>query len=200
MRREHSSINAGSMADIAFLLLIFFLVTITLNVQKGLLIKLPKKNNEATTVKVNDRNILEVSINTNNELMVENKRVAIAELTQIAVNFIDNGAGRDLNGKTCDWCQGPKDPASSDHPSKAMISVQSSRNASYETYISVLDNLYAAYRILRDNYALKHYQISYTDLIREEKKGLQSNPISRKRILSIHEKYPLLISDSQIQN
>ncbi|MFD2568899.1 ExbD/TolR family protein [Pseudotenacibaculum haliotis] len=200
MRRELPEINAGSMADIAFLLLIFFLVTTTMDVDQGIFTKLPRKENDTPPIVLKDKNLLEVIINEHNQLLVEEKEIKINELTKIALAFVDNGGGTDRDGKPCDWCQGAKDPTSSDHPSKAVINIQAVRSANYETYISVLDKLYKAYGILRDRYALKTYQVSYKDMVKEEKKMLENNQLLRDRIKLIQEKYPLLITDSQIQN
>ena len=100
----------------------------------------------------------------------------------------------------CSWCQGAKDPASSDHPSKALIAIEANRAANYETYITVLDHLHRAYSKLRDRYALQTYQMLYKDMVKEEKKKLANNALLRERIKKVQEKYPLLISDSQIQN
>lgn len=200
MRRETPEINAGSMADIAFLLLIFFLVTTTMKVDHGIFTKIPKKDENNTTITVKDKNILEVAINVNNEVMVENEQIPISRLTQLALDFIDNGGGESLTGETCDWCQGAKDPTSSDHPSKAVIAIQSNRAAHYETYIAVLDNLHVAYTKLRNRYAIKTYQISYSDMVKEEKKDDENKALYRERIQAIQKKYPLLISDSQIQD
>lgn len=198
-RRETPEINAGSMADIAFLLLIFFLVTTTMDVDQGIFRKIPEKNNESKVL-VKDKNILEVRINQHNNLMVEESEVDISQLTQIAIDFIDNGAGKDREGNHCTWCQGKKDPLSSDHPSKAVIAIESNRNANYGTYISVLDNLTSAYTKLRNRYAQRVYQISYSDLQKEQKKRGDNNAEIRKQILEIQEKYPLLLIDSEIQN
>ncbi|MEQ6123045.1 biopolymer transporter ExbD [Pseudotenacibaculum sp. MALMAid0570] len=199
MRRELPPINAGSMADIAFLLLIFFLVTTTMDVDQGIFTKLPRKTTDPV-IDIKEKNLLAVTINGNNELFVEDKTIDISQLTQIAVNFIDNGGGTDKDGNPCSWCQGAKDPASSDHPSKALIAIEANRAANYETYITVLDHLHRAYSKLRDRYALQTYQMSYKDMVKEEKKKLANNALLRERIKKVQEKYPLLISDSQIQN
>lgn len=200
MRRELPEINAGSMADIAFLLLIFFLVTTTMDVDQGIFTKLPQKNKETPPIVLKDKNLLEVIINEHNELLVEEKEISVNDLTNLAIDFVDNGGGTDKEGKPCDWCQGAKDPTSSDHPSKAVINIQAVRSANYETYVTVLDKLYKAYGILRDRYAQKVYKMSYKDMVKEEKKRLDNNELLRERIKLIQEKYPLLITDSQIQN
>lgn len=115
-RRENPEINAGSMADIAFLLLIFFLVTTTMDVDSGI----PKKLAEKTEVEppiVKEKNIFQVSINRNNQLLVENEVMELKDLKDAAIKFIDNGGGigNPMPGKeagaACDYCKGAKDPS-----------------------------------------------------------------------------------------
>ncbi|MGJ8743701.1 ExbD/TolR family protein [Polaribacter sp.] len=115
-RKESPEINAGSMADIAFLLLIFFLVTTTMNIDVGIASKLPQKQEEPSKIDIHKRNILEVNINKNNDLFVDGKRIEVKALKQIAINFIDNGGGVDVNQNPCDWCEGKREKTSSDHP------------------------------------------------------------------------------------
>jgi biopolymer transport protein ExbD len=199
MRRDLPEINAGSMADIAFLLLIFFLVTTTLNQDQGIFTKLPRKTDEQTKLVFNEKNILDVIINTNNELYVEDKVIDISSLTQIAMNFIDNGGGTDQDGNPCLWCHGAQDPTSSDHLSKALIAIDANRSADYGTYIQVLDNVHRAYGKLRDRYAMDTYQMSYKEMITEEQKGATNQEQLRERIQNLRTKYPLLVTDSKIQ-
>lgn len=83
-RRENPEINAGSMADIAFLLLIFFLVTTTMDVDSGI----PKKLSEKTTdipPKIKEKNIFPVAINRNNELFVEGDVMELKDLKDAAL-------------------------------------------------------------------------------------------------------------------
>lgn len=199
MRRELPEVNAGSMADIAFLLLIFFLVTTTLEQDQGIFIKLPRKNDQQTKMVFNDKNILDVIINTKNELYVEDKVVGIGSLTQLAMNFIDNGGGTDLDGNPCLWCHGTQDPTSSDHPSKALIAIDANRASEYGTYIQVLDNIHSAYAKLRDRYAFATYQMSYKEMLEQEKKGVANPKQLKERIKNVRSKYPLLVTDSKIQ-
>ena len=72
-KREVPEINAASMADIAFLLLIFFLVTVTMDVDTGITRKLPPPVEDNSSVDLNQRNIFEVLINSANQLLVEGK-------------------------------------------------------------------------------------------------------------------------------
>lgn len=196
MRNRIPEINAGSMADIAFLLLIFFLVTTTLNQDQGIYTKMPRKNPEKKSIKLHDKNILDIIINGKNELYVENEIISIDQLTAIALDFIDNGGGKDINGNACTWCQGNADPASSDHPSKALIAIDANRQANYETYIQVLDKIHSAYGKLRNRYAVDTYQLSFREL--NNQYSLSKDENSLKKINDVRAKYPLLVSDSEI--
>jgi biopolymer transport protein ExbD len=199
MRRDLPELNAGSMADIAFLLLIFFLVSTTLKQDQGIFTKLPKKNSEETKLVFKEKNILDVIINTNNELYVEDQVVDIENLTQLAMNFIDNGGGTDQDGNPCLWCHGSQDPTSSDHPSKALIAIDANRASDYGTYIQVLNNVHKAYGKLRDRYALDTYQMTYKDMLAQEQKGAVNKEQLQERIQKVRAKYPLLVTDSKIQ-
>jgi biopolymer transport protein ExbD len=199
-RKESPEINAGSMADIAFLLLIFFLVTTTMNVDSGINRKIPEKQEIAESIIIKNKNILEVNINLKNELFVENEVIQLKNLKQIALDFIDNGAGLDKNNKQCDWCNGKQIATSSDHPSKAFISIKADRNTNYETYIAVLDNINSAYTVLRNKLSVKLYNQNYVSLLSDFKKSNNKNKIIEQKIKLIREKYPLLLSDVEIKN
>ena len=199
-RKESPEINAGSMADIAFLLLIFFLVTTTMNVDAGISRKIPQKQEIASEIDINERNILEVNINKNNALFVDGKTIQLNELKQIAINFIDNGGGLDINKNNCDWCEGNKDKSSSDHPTKAIISIKTDRTTTYETYISTLDVLNSAYTNLRNKLSIKLYNRNYVSLLEESQKSNNVDKKLQEKIKLIREKYPLLLSDAEINN
>src|SRR5690606_13430444 len=121
-------VNAGSMADIAFLLLIFFLVTTTIETDSGLDRKLPPIEPPENPPIIREKNIFTVLVNKNNQLFVEEQVMDLKDLRQAAVDFLDNGAGVGEDGQPCDYCQGAKDPSSSDHPSRAIISLRNDRN------------------------------------------------------------------------
>ncbi len=196
-RKQLPEINAGSMADIAFLLLIFFLVTTTLQVDAGIARKIPKKQ-ETPPIDINERNILEVTINKNNQLFIDGNVVKISELKQIAIDFIDNGAGVDINKNICDWCEGKKDKTSSDHPSKAIISIKTDRLTNYETYILTIDVLNSAYTHLRNKLSVKLFNRNYKSLLEDLKSSNNNNLEVQEKITLIREKYPLLLSDAEI--
>ena len=160
-RREAPEVNAGSMADIAFLLLIFFLVTTTIETDSGISRKLPPwQPEEQEPPVIKERNIFQVLVNSNNQLLVEGEDMEIEELRQAAVEFIDNGGG--TGDEACDFCQGPGDASSSVNPQKAIISLVNNRGTEYGTYIAVQNELVAAYNQLRDREAQRLFGTSFT--------------------------------------
>ena len=201
-RRGNPEINAGSMADIAFLLLIFFLVTTTMNVDSGVSKKLsekPPKDYKPPIIK--KKNIFEVNINRNNELLVEGERMNVKDLKEAAIKFIDNGGGEGKveNGvKTgpCTYCKGEKSPDSSDHPNKAIISVQSDRGTEYGTYIQVQNELLKAYRVLRNRLCKERYGITFTELEKNYKDNKKDEAL-KKKVEDIKKSYPQIISDAE---
>jgi biopolymer transport protein ExbD len=203
-RRETPEINAGSMADIAFLLLIFFLVTTTMNVDSGVSKKLSEKPPpDYTPPIIKEKNIFEVNINRNNELLVEGDRMEIKDLKEAAIKFIDNGGGignpgiDGTPGTSCDYCQGEKSESSSDHPSKAIISVQSDRGTEYGTYIQVQNELLKAYKVLRNRLCKERYGMLYSDLEKAYKDSQRSDESLRTKIDDIKTSFPQIISDAE---
>jgi hypothetical protein len=147
-KRAAPEVNAGSMADIAFLLLIFFLVTTTIETDSGINRKLPPIDEIMDPPIIKERNIFTVVVNKNNQFLVEEKLLEISEIREQAIAFLDNGGG--VGDEACDYCQGAKDPSSSDNPEKAIISLKNNRETSYKVYIAVQNELVAAYNDLRD--------------------------------------------------
>ena len=147
-RRSAPEVNAGSMADIAFLLLIFFLVTTTIETDSGINRKLPPMEEIIDPPIIKERNIFTVVVNKNNQILVEEKLMDIRDIRKEAVAFLDNGGG--LGEEACDYCQGSRDRSSSDNPDKAIISLKNDRETSYKVYIAVQNELVAAYNDLRN--------------------------------------------------
>ncbi len=132
--RGSQDINSGSMADIAFLLLIFFLVTTTIASDKGLPLVLPPKqdpNEPPPEVEFNQRNIFKILINSQDQLLVEDEPLEDISLIkdQIKTFLTNNG----------------QDPASSDSPKDAVVSLKTDRGTSYDVYIQVYDVILSAY-------------------------------------------------------
>ena len=199
-RKQDTEINAGSMADIAFLLLIFFLVTTTLEVDSGILRKIPPKEKVSEPIVIKDKNILEVYINAKNEILIDEQQINLDEITQLAIDFIDNGGGLDVNNKPCSWCKGQQIQTMSDHPTIAFINIKTDRNTSYETYISVLDKFNASYNHLRNKVAVAQYGKNYTTLMEAYEKSNFKDKVLENKIKNIREKYPVLLSDADIHN
>ena len=129
MARPVQEVNAGSMADIAFLLLIFFLVTTTIDTDKGISIKLPpmpEENQPKNDIRIKERNVLQVLVNANDMLLVDGQPSDIKELKRLAKDFIDNPS---------------KNPELSESPQKAIISLKNDRGTSYNIYIQVHNEL-----------------------------------------------------------
>ncbi|MEK9997478.1 MAG: ExbD/TolR family protein [Schleiferiaceae bacterium] len=164
-KRAIPEINAGSMADIAFLLLIFYLVTTTMDTDKGINRKLPPIEDELVQdpPPIKERNIFTVLVNSNDQLLVEDEYLEINELRAKAMEFIDN------NGDgSCEYCKGYGVSSSSDNPVKAVISLQNDRGTSYGMYVKVQNELVAAYEDLRERYAEEEYGRSYRGMDPEE--------------------------------
>ena len=147
-KRAAPEVNAGSMADIAFLLLIFFLVTTTIETDSGINRKLPPTDEVVDPPVIKQRNIFTVVVNKDNRLLVEEELMEISEVREAAMAFLDNGGGK--GEEACDYCQGKRDTSSSDNPVKAIISLKNDRETSYKVYIAVQNELVAAYNDLRD--------------------------------------------------
>ena len=153
-------VNAGSMADIAFLLLIFFLVTTTIQTDQGINRKLPPiDDTEQDPPPIKEKNIFTVLINKNDQLLVDDRPMELSDLRQAAIDFLDNGGDG-----TCSYCKGARDIASSDNPDKAVISLQNDAETSYEAYISVQNELVAAYYFLRDRECTAKYGKTFREL------------------------------------
>lgn len=168
-RSNNNSINAGSMADIAFLLLIFFLVTTQIVEDRGLLIQLPRWEASPPPSILNENNVLTILVNGKNELMVEGKRARVDELKEQTKIFISNPNQSSLLPQS---------------PKQAIISLKNDRSTSYETYIQVYDELKGAYRELREEESKKIYNKTFTVLTKEQQK-------------EIKDKIPLVISEAE---
>lgn len=133
-KRGAAEVNAGSMADIAFLLLIFFLVTTTIASDKGLALQLPPKpdpNEPPPDIKFNQRNIFKILVNANDDMLVEDEPMDdVSQIKDRVKEFVLN------NGQ---------DPELSESPDKAVVSFATNRGTSYEMYIDILDEIQGAY-------------------------------------------------------
>lgn len=161
MARPNPEINASSMADIAFLLLIFFLVTTTIDVDKGITVKLPPWSDEPPeTQKLKTRNVYSVLVNANDELLVRGEPMMVRDLKENAKVFIINPQKLDNM---------------SESPKNAIISLKNDRGTSYGSYLSVYNELKAAYNEIWEEKAQQLYGSSYDELPFDKKKELRGN-------------------------
>ncbi len=158
-RGKAPEVDSGSMADIAFLLLIFFLVTTTIETDAGLDRMLPPIEPPETDVIIKQKNIFQVNINKNGQLLADDDLIDIKDLREKAMAFLDN------NGDgSCSFCKGKRNSDSSDNPTKAIISLKNDRETKYGTYITVQNELVGAYNDLRDREAQRLFGRAFTDM------------------------------------
>ena len=139
---REAEIPTSSMADIAFLLLIFFLVTTTIDVYTGIYMELPPPLEDTAPPEISDRNLLTVLVNRDGDVLVEGEFMTLGDIRQEVIRHVTN------NGA---------DPNYADTPSKAIVSFKTERQASYEMYVDVLDELRSAYVDIRDGYARSNF-------------------------------------------
>ncbi|MCL5245692.1 biopolymer transporter ExbD [Cellulophaga sp. 20_2_10] len=195
-------VSAGSMADIAFLLLIFFLVTTTIETDAGLDRMLPPKEPPTDEeIILKKKNIFTVQIGKDGQLLVEEDLLDIKKLREKAVAFLDNGGAVKGDPNYCDYCEGERSPESSDNPIKAVISLKNDRETKYSVYITVQNELVAAYNELRNRTAKKlGYNMSFTEM--EAAYADQETPDETKeklkvRIKKIQDLYPQKLSEAE---
>ncbi len=173
-RRKMPELNAGSMADIAFLLLIFFLVVTTIAEDKGIPVILPEYY-EGEPGKVIERNVLKILVNAEDDVLIESKPKARNEIKDIVIDFVTNPR------KEIDK------PLSSE---KAVISLQNDVNTSYEAYVEIYGNIHEAYKYLRNSMAQTNYQTDYAQLSIQQK-----NNILKTYPLKLSEADPFIMSE-----
>jgi biopolymer transport protein ExbD len=165
-KREVPEINAASMADIAFLLLIFFLVTVTMDVDTGITRKLPPPVEDNSSVDFNQRNIFEVLINSANQLLVEGKPGNLATLKDETKHFFLNPENDpNLPEKKLEQI----DLMGNVYVSKGVISLKNDRGTSYEMYIKVQNELTKAFQEMRDELSSEKFGTKYDKLIDPQK-------------------------------
>ena len=167
-KKKVPAMNTSSTADIAFLLLCYFLMTTTMGSQTGLsrrLPPMPDKNQKVEDQKVNRRNIIIVKINSADRLLAGNEPIHVSQLKDKIKEFLTNPANN------------PELPEKSEIDiegygpcmvSKGVISLQNDRGTSYQAYISVQNELVAAINELRDEWAMANYGSKYANLDEEK--------------------------------
>ncbi|AXG71265.1 biopolymer transport protein ExbD/TolR [Kordia sp. SMS9] len=171
-RNTNSGVNAGSMADIAFLLLIFFLVTTTFAKDEGIRGVIPKPCPEGVDCnsEVKKKNVFTIQLNQHDELLANYELISLAELRNTVKAFVDNNGDA-----SCEYCKGEKAANLSENPKKAIISIKTDRQTSYKTYVSVQNELMGAYYELRSDLSNTKFNKAVEDLTEQELKVLQDS-------------------------
>lgn len=172
--RKTPEVNAGSTADIAFLLLIFFLVTTTMDVDKGIARRLPPmpdENQKVEDQKINKRNIVIVRINQSDKIFVGSAPADISELKDKIVEFITNPTN-DPNRPEKEMTQ---IEGIGEYPvSKGVVSLQNDRGTSYSKYIAVQNELVRAFNEIRDNFSEIQFGKKYNKLTEDQQKAVRT--------------------------
>ena len=151
-------VNASSMADIAFLLLIFFLVTTTIFNDQGILTKLPPYVEDTPPVDLPDKNVLKVQLNGKNDLLVEGQFLKIDQLRAITKEFIANPL-KEENKPT--------------NAKNAVISLHHDRSTKFAYYLSVYNELKGAYHELWEEAAQNRYNMGFNELTKKKQKEIR---------------------------
>jgi biopolymer transport protein ExbD len=186
-KKKIPEINATSTADIAFIMLIFFLITSTMDVDSGIIRRLPPPLDPTEQPEdINKRNLFEVRINSQDYLWVKGRYMDVRELKDATKTFISNRAN---------------DPSMSDKKevhipllggtymaSRGIISLKNDRGTSYDMYIQVQNELARAISELRNELSKEQFGVSFTDLVDQEK------------IEAIQKAIPVAISEAEPEN
>jgi biopolymer transport protein ExbD len=186
MARPSGEFNAAPMADIAFLLLIFFLVATTFDVDTGIMRKLPpipdeQQRQQQENKQIKDRNVFEVLINSSDQLLVEGEGMDISNLRERAKEFIANPNNEsdlpEMEVKEVPFF-------GQTECTKGIISLQNDRGTSYGMYLRVQNELTAAYNELHEELAMRKFGKKYKELSKEKQDA-------------IDEIYPMIISEAE---
>ncbi|MBP5395544.1 MAG: biopolymer transporter ExbD [Bacteroidales bacterium] len=172
-RGKTPGLNTGSMSDISFLLLTFFLLTSSINTDQGIQRKLPPPlKSDMEDIKVNKRNVLVVLVNMNDQIMVNSEFLAdVNQLKDKTKEFISNPTDDpNMSEKKSKYIE---ELGTEERISKGVVSLQNDRGTSYEMYINVQNQLAAAFNELRDEFSMSHYGKTFNNLSSNQRKGVQ---------------------------
>jgi len=186
-RRAAPEINAGSIADIAFLLLIFFLVTTTMDVDTGITRILPppvKNKNEKVDVK--ERNVLKILINNHNFMLVNGEPADINNLADKIIDFMSIHP----NNKAYPQIKEEYIPELGKKVmmTKGIVSLKNDRGTSYNMYIKVQNAIAKAFNEMKDKASLKYYGVKFGQLL------------DNRKIKAINKLVPIRVSEAEPEN
>ncbi len=164
-RREEPEINGSSLADIAFLLLIFFLVVTTIDVDAGIGLVLPPIPDDVEPPPVRERNLLNILVNAQGMVLLDEEPAAISEVRQRVKDFVDNPNNN---------------PELSESPDDAIVSIKTDRRTPYNVYIDMLDEVMGAYAELRNQASQDRFGVPYS--------ALEQNSVEEEEIKDMYPK------------
>ena len=172
-KKKVPAMNTSSTADIAFLLLCYFLMTTTMGSQTGLsrrLPPMPDKNQKVEDQKVNRRNIIQVKINSADRILAGSEPIDVSQLKDKIKIFLTN--------PTDDPTLPVMEPTEIENlgtrnVSKGVISLQNDRGTSYQAYIAVQNELVKAVNELRDEAAMREFGKKYLALDEDKQKAIK---------------------------
>jgi biopolymer transport protein ExbD len=173
MPRKVPEIPSASLADIAFMLLIFFLVTTTMDVDSGLERRLPQwvdQDQIDDNTQIKERNVFVVLVNTNNDLLVEGEPFRIEDLREKTKEFMANPN----NDETLPEKEPKEVPYFGEvEVTKGVISLQNALDTKYGTYLAVQNELVGAINELREELAKSKFGKSYDQLDEDHQKAIR---------------------------
>lgn len=167
-KREEPDINGSSMADIAFLLLIFFLVTTTINVDTGIgLVLPPPLEDEQEPPPIKERNLMKVLVNSEGRILMDDEPYQLQDVKAHLMEFIKNPTN---------------DPDLAENPELAIVSIKTQRQTPYKIYVDMLDEVMGAYKELRDEASIANFGVPYGALEDDSPQQEQVKDIYPKKI------------------
>lgn len=189
-KRKVPGLNASSTADISFILLIFFLVTTSMDTDRGLHVRLPQppEENQQDPPKVKNRNTMVVTVNMHNQIMVkvgnsESKEVTIGDLRGMAKEFIAN-PNNDAKLPELHPVELPAPFGVQNITKNHVISFVTDRATSYDLYFQIENELYGAYNELRDELARRTFGFAYVNCNEDQQ-------------LAVRQYYKCMISEAE---
>lgn len=172
-KRATPEIPSSSLADIAFMLLIFFLVATTMDVDTGLARMLPPPvppDQQNDTPPIKERNVLVVLVNKNNQILCDGKWLSVSQLREEAKDFIANPRN---DAELPEFNDVDIDLIGTIPVSKGVISLQNDRGTAYKTYIEVQNELVGAYNELREEFAMRNFGRKFDDLSESQSEAVK---------------------------
>ncbi len=201
-RKELPEVNASSLADIAFLLLTFFLIATSMDKQEGVQRQLPDLTIEKEPIKIEQQNAIEFVANAFGQILYKEdpdkvRQINIKEIKELVMEHVDNGGGVDADGNPCTYCMGGPDGSKSallsDHPSSAVISVKFDKGTSWEDYMALQGEIEAAYSELKAKYVQRTYNRDWSLVVADPSKSETDG--DNAIIADANSKYPKIIAE-----